>query len=72
MRTKISLAAVLVVSTACVSFAQENRHTRAQFAAAMSKVKEGMSAASVEKLLGKPDDIRTKRDPGGWTLRPCQ
>jgi hypothetical protein len=31
----------------------------------MSKIKEGMSEAEVLALLGRPDDIRTQRDPGG-------
>ncbi|HWB58485.1 MAG TPA: hypothetical protein VG733_03295 [Chthoniobacteraceae bacterium] len=66
MKTKTSVAlAFMLIMGACVSFAQESHPTRAQFAAAMSKVKEGMSAADAEKLLGKPDDVRTERDPGG-------
>ncbi|MHC5040048.1 MAG: hypothetical protein ACYTHM_22300 [Planctomycetota bacterium] len=39
--------------------------TRATFAAAMSKIEEGTPAAQVRALLGDPDDIRTKNDPGG-------
>lgn len=66
MKAKAPVAlAFMLMMGACVSFAQENHPTRAEFAAVMSKVKEGMSAADVQKLLGKPDDIRTERDPGG-------
>src|SRR5437588_45169 len=39
--------------------------TRAEFAAAMAKVKKGMPEKEVLALLGKPDDIRTQCDPGG-------
>ena len=39
--------------------------TRSQFARAVSNVREGMSAADVEALLGKPHDIRTRKDSLG-------
>ncbi|HWB60294.1 MAG TPA: hypothetical protein VG733_12440, partial [Chthoniobacteraceae bacterium] len=45
--------------------AQKETSPRAVFARNMGKVTEGMPAADVEKLLGKPDDIRTDTDPGG-------
>lgn len=39
--------------------------TRAEFVKAIAQVKEGMTEAEVVALLGKPDDVRTHRDPGG-------
>jgi hypothetical protein len=39
--------------------------TRQQFAALMSQVSPEMSRDEVEAILGKPDDVRTKYDPGG-------
>ena len=39
--------------------------TRREFAAAMSRLKVGMSHHEVLRLLGEPDDKRTKYDPGG-------
>ena len=39
--------------------------TRAEFARAMAKVKEGMDQVMVLGLLGEPDDVRTQHDPGG-------
>jgi len=38
---------------------------RAEFVKAIAQVKVGMTEAEVVALLGKPDDIRTHRDPGG-------
>lgn len=40
-------------------------HSRAEFAVAMAKVKEGMTEKQVLDILGKPDDVRTQFDPGG-------
>ncbi len=34
----------------------------------MARIREGMSEAQVEAILGKPDDIRTERDPGRINL----
>ncbi len=45
--------------------AQAVEPTRAEFAAAMAKITKDMKADEVLKLLGKPDDIRTRFDPGG-------
>src|SRR5262249_46900437 len=39
--------------------------TRQQCAALMSRVSPRMTRDEVEAILGKPDDIRTKYDPGG-------
>src|SRR5438876_9020592 len=38
---------------------------REEFARAIAKIKEGMAAKEILALLGKPDDVRTKHDPGG-------
>lgn len=40
---------------------------RREFARRMAKITEGMPAAEVEAILGRPDDIRTQNDPGGIT-----
>jgi hypothetical protein len=39
--------------------------TRLEFARAISKLKEGVAATDVTRLLGPPDDVRTQHDPGG-------
>jgi hypothetical protein len=39
--------------------------SRQAFAACYLQIKKGMPADDAERLLGKPDDIRTQRDPGG-------
>jgi len=41
------------------------RLSRAAFATGFQKLHEGMAATEVERILGRPDDIRTKYDPGG-------
>ena len=39
---------------------------RAEFARAMAKIEPGTTTAGeVRELLGEPDDVRTRRDPGG-------
>lgn len=38
---------------------------RADFANALSQVEPGMDADEVTRLVGPPDDVRTKDDPGG-------
>ena len=38
---------------------------RRKFAQALNQVEEGMSAKQVLALLGPPDDVRTRNDPGG-------
>ena len=50
----------------CVCSAQppESR-TREHFATLMSQVSPAMTREEVEAILGKPDDVRTKYDPGG-------
>ncbi len=42
--------------------------TRNNFARAISNVREGMSAADVQALLGEPDDIRTPHDSLGSVI----
>jgi len=50
----------------CVCQAQPpQERTREQFAALMSQLSPEMTRDEVEAILGKPDDIRTKYDPGG-------
>ena len=53
----------LILLLAMTSFAHAD--PRADFAAKLARVKPGMTAAQVKKLLGAPDDIKTERDPGG-------
>lgn len=48
---------------AMTSFAHAD--TRTQFAAKLARVKVGMTADQVTKILGAPDDIKTEKDPGG-------
>jgi hypothetical protein len=65
---RITLAIVAVLLFACElaqSHGAEHSRTRAEFAAAVAKIKEGMPEKEVLELLGKPDDIRTQFDPGG-------
>src|SRR5262245_43818598 len=38
---------------------------RAKFASDMAQLVQGMPKTQVEKILGKPDDIKTQNDPGG-------
>jgi hypothetical protein len=45
----------------------EKLRSRREFAAAMNKLEEGMLADEVLRLLGPPDDIRTRSDPPGIT-----
>lgn len=59
--------ALLLCSTAISRNAQaDERPSRRQaFAVAMSKIHEGMCAAEVQRVLGRPDDVRTK-NPRAW------
>ena len=49
---------VLLLASATIAYA----HPRADFAAKMAKVKPGMTADEVKKLLGAPDDIQSEVD----------
>jgi hypothetical protein len=50
----------------CVCQAQPPQaRTRRQFVALMAQLSPEMTRDEVEAILGKPDDIRTKYDPGG-------
>jgi len=55
----------LLLLLAMTSFAHAD--TRTEFAAKIARVKVGMTAEQVTKILGAPDDIKTERDPGGIT-----
>jgi len=55
----------LLVMGVFLHHAYGEESARAAFVHAMSSVVEGMKADEVEKLLGKPDDVRTQFDPGG-------
>lgn len=45
--------------------ADDSLSARGRFAVSFSNIKKGMAADEVRRLLGKPDDIRTRSDPGG-------
>jgi hypothetical protein len=66
MRSHLGRAAVAaaIVLLTTSSQATEPLRDRREFAAAISKVNEGMSAGDVLKLLGKPDDVVTRHDVG--------
>jgi len=59
-----ALLLIFACSFICQAQAPQAR-TRQQFVAMMSRVSPEMSRDEVEAILGKPDDIRTKYDPGG-------
>ena len=61
----ISACVFLLASSAIPSQAAPQPRTRAEFTAAMAKLREGMSTNEVIEILGKPDDIRSQSDPGG-------
>ena len=54
-----------ILALSAQATAQAKRLSRQEFATAISQLKEEDSAKRVLELLGKPDDVRTKRDPGG-------
>lgn len=47
------------------SRAEQQSRNRADFAAAMARIKPGMHTNEIIEILGKPDDIRTQTDPAG-------
>jgi hypothetical protein len=55
------ICAVMEIAASCALANPPARNRRA-FAAAMSKVHEGMSQAEVIALIGKPDDVTTQKD----------
>jgi len=69
MRSKsILLFTASLLSLACASIQSEaapQLRSRAEFATAMAKIKEGVAEKEVLDILGKPDDVRTQFDPGG-------
>jgi hypothetical protein len=66
-RSDLLLKALLLIfaySFICQAQVPQAR-TRQQFAALTSRVSTEMSRDEVEAILGKPDDVKTKYDPGG-------
>jgi len=65
------LHSVVVISLLCVPAIAKAAEplTRLQFAQNMAKVTDGMPEKQVLALLGKPDDVRTHHDPGGFIFR---
>lgn len=56
----------LIFACICLCQAQPPQtRTRERFATLMSQVSPAMTREEVEAILGKPDDVRTKYDPGG-------
>jgi hypothetical protein len=69
--TRTSLALTVLLLLACKLIQAQSAlppRTRAEFAAAMAKIKEGMTEKEILDILGKPDDVRTQFDPGGVHL----
>jgi len=66
-KAHISFAVLLfVLSTAsALSQGASSLRSREDFVAVMSKITNNMPKEAVLALLGKPDDIRTRFDPGG-------
>jgi hypothetical protein len=59
-------ALLLIFACSFICQAQKpHTRTRQHFAALMSRVSTDMSRDEVEAILGKPDDVKTKYDPGG-------
>jgi hypothetical protein len=52
----------LALATTAAGHETPETNRRAELAKAMAQVREGMSPSDVLKLLGKPDDIREKKD----------
>src|SRR5260370_694637 len=52
-------------STARASASVSPPKSRKELAAAMAKIAVGTPEAEVKRLLGAPDDVRRKSDPGG-------
>ena len=58
-----ALLLIFTCSFICQAHAPQAR-TRQRFAVLMSQVAPGTTREEVEAILGKPDDVRTKYDPG--------
>src|SRR5688500_16483850 len=66
MRCLVAIALTFVVGRASIGWEPaQPPTTRAEFAKAISKLKESMYREEALRLLGPPDDMRTERDPGG-------
>jgi hypothetical protein len=63
----IPLTALLLLFAGASAFPQSAmpRRSREEFTRALGKIKEGMTENQVIAIVGKPDDVRTERDPGG-------
>lgn len=75
MANRILLCAwtcVLLATAARISPASEPPRSRREFAEVMSKVKVSMREAEVLALVGKPDDVTTSKDWGGWGFAHTQ
>lgn len=57
---------LLLAEASAVAGEPQRPATRAEFAAAMARIKTGMPKEEVVALLGPPDDIRTNLDPGEY------
>lgn len=71
MKQRRPLGEIAIVFRCLVCFAfpwlsvHGDESVRADFARALGSVTINMSPLEVERLLGKPDDVRTQLDPGG-------
>ncbi|HEY2413596.1 MAG TPA: hypothetical protein VGI40_15205 [Pirellulaceae bacterium] len=61
----IVVAFSIAATQICCPEDRSPARSRKDFAAAMSRVTEGMLEAEVLSLLGKPDDVRSEHDAGG-------
>jgi hypothetical protein len=66
----LGLSPSLVLIATCITCSTADStngapHARREFANAITNLKEGTTEAEVLALLGRPDDVRTKNDPGG-------
>jgi hypothetical protein len=56
----------VIFACICICPAQSPQaRTRERFATLMSQISPAMTQEEVEAILGKPEDVRTKYDPGG-------
>lgn len=65
--SSIQLAGLLLLVTCASGSSQgaSQAREREQFQQALDHIREGMTEAEVISILGRPEDIRTERDPGG-------
>ena len=72
MKYKTLPATIVILLLIASITATAAQPTRAEFAKAMATLKPGMTAAQVEKALGKPDDVVTPYDPGADFTRTSE